>query len=113
MASYTLVFTNHDNGESWSTESTALRTPSEVVKDEIKPERFQLEKNYTVTVTIATVLGNVSSNAVFSKLRAALFLVQRKVIFLSDILTQFSFADLCTLFGRGKLFFFNIYIMSA
>ena len=71
-ASYLLTFTTHndddDNETSWSTESKSLTAPHEVVVEEIESERFQLEKNYTVTVTITTALGNVSSSAaVFSK----------------------------------------------
>ena len=61
--SYTLTFTN--NG--WMSESRPLGTTSEVVKDEIEPEKFELESSYTVTVTIETVLGNVNSSATFSR----------------------------------------------
>ena len=72
IASYTLTFTtdgtDDDNDGSWSTESKVLTATHEVVVDEIESERFQLEKNYTVTVTIMTALGNVSSSAaMFSK----------------------------------------------
>ena len=71
-ASYLLTFTSpnddDDNETSWSTESKTLTAPREVVVDVIESERFQLEKNYTVTATITTALGNVSSSAtMFSK----------------------------------------------
>jgi hypothetical protein len=65
-ASYTLTFTTHDSTTSWSTESKVLTATHEMVVDVVEPERFQLEMNYTVTVTIATALGNVSSSAVFN-----------------------------------------------
>ena len=62
-SSYTLTFTN----DGWMSESRPLGTTSEMVKEEVEPEKFQLERSYTVTVTIETVLGNVNSSATFSR----------------------------------------------
>ena len=38
-----------------------------MVEEVIQPDRFELDKNYSVTVTIITIVGNVSTNATFSK----------------------------------------------
>lgn len=65
-ASYTLTFTSSTN-DGWMTESRPLGTTCETVKEEIEPEKFHLESSYTVTVTIETVLENVSSSAIFSR----------------------------------------------
>ena len=70
-ATYTFTFTDHENGDSWSTDSTVLNTKpgrlNETVDILTEVERFRPEKSYNVTVTIATDLGNITSSAIFGK----------------------------------------------
>ena len=67
MAHYVLTFNMTDEANTWSTSKTRIMATTHPVKVEIAPENLELERNYEVTVTIVTLLGNVSSSQKFSK----------------------------------------------
>ena len=67
MAYYVLTFNMTDEDMTWSTNKTRIMSTIQPVKVEISPESLELERNYKVTVTIITLLGNVSSSQKFSK----------------------------------------------
>ena len=67
VANYSLTFAENYNDVTWSTDSKKLETTSGQIKEIIQPDKFEIETQYSVTVTITTTLGNVSSNASFSE----------------------------------------------
>ena len=60
-----LTFT--DGNATWSTDPQTITDTSEQVKEEIETG-FEIEKKYTVTVTVITIYGNSTSSASFSEL---------------------------------------------
>ena len=66
IASYVLSYT--DGRDTWSVDPEPF-TPGEVIKDEIETESngIVLEREYTLTATVITEYGNVSSHTVFGK----------------------------------------------
>ena len=68
-ANYTIAFTERASGYSWESVSKQLMVcdGDTVEVDVTEVELFKLETGYNVTVTISTVVGNISSNTEFGR----------------------------------------------
>ena len=64
MASYQLTFT--DGRSSWSTDTKLIYNTHQSINEEIT-SGIEKDRDYTITVTVSTLYGNVSSSTNFSK----------------------------------------------
>ena len=67
VANYTIIFTDTTSSERWQLASQPLRgTAGDLVRMDLTDVQwFKLDKTYNVSVTISTVLGNVTSSTEF------------------------------------------------
>ena len=65
VANYTITFTDRDSNEGWEMDSYELEMSDMVEISVTEIGRFQLDNSYTVTVTITTEVGEISSSAIF------------------------------------------------